>query len=55
MTHDEITRHGTNIIDLFEKYTKDNKLSIFEFMVVFVEVVKLMRQIAEEEMSKHDS
>lgn len=55
MTHDEVTKHGSNIIDLFTKYGEENKLSTLELFTVIVEVIKLMKKIAVENMKKFDS
>lgn len=55
MTHDETTRHGTNIIDLLMKYANDNKLSTYELFLVVIEVIILMKMVADENMRKSDS
>jgi hypothetical protein len=55
MTHDEVTKHGANIIDLLMKYGTDNKISTYELFLVIIEVIKLMKNVAEEEMKKSDS
>jgi len=55
MTHVEVTKHGANIIDLLMKYATDNKLSTYDLFVVVVEVMKLMKDIAAEQIKKFDS
>ena len=55
MTHDDMTRHGANIIDLMMGYAEKNGISTYELFLVIVEVIKLMKKMAEEQIKKSDS
>ena len=55
MTHDDITRHGANIIDLMMGYAEKNGMSTYELFLVIVEVIKLMKKMVEEQIKKSDS
>ena len=55
MTQDEITAHGANIIDLMMGYADKNGMTTYELFLVVVEVIKLMKKIAEEQIKKNDS
>jgi hypothetical protein len=45
----------TFIIELMMGYANDNKMTTYELFVVVVEVIKLMKNIAAENMKKGDS
>lgn len=55
MTHDEVTKHGANIIDLLIGYARDHGIRTFELFLIVIEVIKLMKKVAEENIKKSDS
>lgn len=55
MTHDETTKHGANIIDMLMNYSVDNNISTYDLLRIFVEVMKLMKKVCEENIKKFDS